>query len=260
MTAAPIAQSPFLPVEGSINLRDMGGYASRTGGRVKHGMLYRSGGMASLSEAGQAQIRALGIHTICDFRRTSERERFPTLWWKDSATVYWTRDHEDASGVLGELIADDSSTPETMRDAMIAIYLEIPVEHAASYREMFDRLLAGHVPLLFNCAAGKDRTGVAGVLLLHALDVPRETIIEDYLLTNQAALALDNRQRRDPARAAKIAAYPELFQPLLTADTAYLDALFGVLDARYGGIDGYLETVLGVDADARARLRALLVD
>jgi protein-tyrosine phosphatase len=55
---------------------------------------------------------------------------------------------------------------------------------APRLRGVFSRIAEGDVPILVHCAAGKDRTGIAIALLLATLDVPHETIVEDYLLTN----------------------------------------------------------------------------
>jgi hypothetical protein len=75
---------------------------------------------------------------------------------------------------------------EAARSGMIAGYREVPYQLAPAYRALFGYLKAGAVPLVFNCAAGKDRAGTAAALLLTALGVPREIVVEDYLLTNTA--------------------------------------------------------------------------
>jgi protein-tyrosine phosphatase len=152
------------------------------------------------------------------------------------------------------------ATAEDMREAMLSLYRVIPVDHAASYRAMFAQIANGRVPILINCSAGKDRTGVGAALILAALGVPRETIVADYLLTNEHAdwnwlLAQRNTL---VARARRVR--PEVLEPLLTVDVAYLDALFAVLDERHGGVDGYLTQALGVDEAARKALRTRLLD
>lgn len=152
------------------------------------------------------------------------------------------------------------ATPAAMRDAMIRVYQAIPADHAPSYRVMFDRLLGGLVPLLFNCAAGKDRTGVGAALILHALDVPRETIVEDYLLTNRHADFSRYLTGRSNAMVSLPLRAPEVIAPLFAADADYLAAMFETVDRDFGGMDAYLADTLGVDAAVRAELRALLVE
>ncbi|KRB79852.1 protein tyrosine phosphatase [Sphingomonas sp. Root710] len=251
--------SPLLPLEGGFNLRDMGGYATSDGRTVKRGMLYRSGVMSLLTEADEAHLAGLGIATVFDLRRPGERKRDPTRWCEPAGAFYWSRDHGESSGVLSELLHGPAPTADRIRAIMLGLYPEILVAHAESYRALFERLAGGHVPLLFNCSAGKDRTGVAALLILSALGVPRETIVEDYLLTNRYAdfdrLLAAGRAGADRFREMD----PAVLRPLFAADADYLDTAFDSLDRDHGGVDTYLSAI-GVDDAARARLHALLLD
>jgi len=257
MTVAEI--SPLLPLEGGFNLRDMGGYATADGRSVRRGMLYRSGVMSMLTEADERYLAGLGIATVCDLRRPGERRRDPTRWCEPAGVFYWSRDHDASSGVLGELLRGEVRDAAGMRAKMLALYRDILVDHAPSYQFLFDRLAAGRVPLLFNCSAGKDRTGIAAALILSALGVSRETIVEDYLLTNVHAdftrLIGGWREAADPYASVD----PDILRPLFAADADYLTVAFDSLDRDHGGIDSYLAAI-GVDAPVRARLQALLLD
>jgi protein-tyrosine phosphatase len=253
-----IDMSPLLPLEGGFNLRDMGGYATADGRTVKRGTLFRSGMMSLLTAEDEEHLAGLGIATVCDLRRPGERRRDPTRWCEPAGVFYWSREFDESSGVLGELLRGTLPTAAHMRAAMISVYREILVDHAPSYRFLFERLADGHVPLLFNCSAGKDRTGVGAALILSALGVPRATIYEDYLLTNDLADFRRLRERWDSESHYRGVA-PEILAPLLAADAEYLDAAFASLDRDHGGIDAYLET-LGVDAQVKAKLRELLLD
>lgn len=248
----------LLPLTGGFNLRDFGGYATADGRRVKSGMLYRSGTMFLLTGEDEAHLAALGIATICDFRRSDERRQEPTRWHGEG-TEYWSRDYHDSTGTLSAMITEATISPARIREFMIELYRDIPTDHAPAYRAMFDRLASGQVPLLINCAAGKDRTGVGAALILNLLGVPRETIVADYLLTNQADFGrLLSRKGTTLARFAHLPA--ETIRPVLAAEPAYLDAMFAKLDRSHGGIDGYLADVIGVDADARERIRSHLLE
>jgi len=254
-----VAPSLLLPLEGGFNLRDMGGYAAAEGRTVKRGMLYRSGIMSMLSEADERHLAGLGIATVCDFRRAGERRRDPTRWCEPAGVFYWARDYSESSGVLGEMLRGSAPTTDGVRAMMLNLYRELPVDHAPSYRVLFERLVGGHVPLLFNCSAGKDRTGVAAALILSALGVPREMIVEDYLLTNRYAdfSRMMERGTVDLERYRAIGA--EVLAPLLAADADYLAAMFDSLDRDHGGVDAYLQAI-GVDDGARAQLCELLLD
>lgn len=248
-----------VPIATAFNLRDFGGCVAADGRSVKRGMLYRCGTMSMLTDADAQQLRMLGIRAICDFRRPSERAAEPTSWHGEDVD-YYARDYSSTSGVLAEVLRGERASADDMRAAMITLYQDLAIEHAPSYRAMFGQMLDGHLPILINCAAGKDRTGVGAALILTALGVPRETIAQDYLRSNlhadwdwrfeqgEGRLAQAHRERSD------------LIAPVLTADIAYLDTLYAALDASHGGMDAYMEAELGVDGAARAALRAALLE
>ncbi|BBF68655.1 protein-tyrosine-phosphatase [Sphingomonas bisphenolicum] len=247
-----------LPLASAFNLRDFGGYPTMGSRRVRRGMLYRSGTMALLTPEDSAQLRSLGIRAICDFRRPGERKSEPTSW-HDASVDYYCRDYSGATGVLMDLVREDRTTAADMKAAMLAVYHEIATDHAEAYAAMFRQMLAGHLPILINCSAGKDRTGAGAAMVLAALGVSRDVIIEDYLLTNshadwtwRLAQGENHLSRLQQAKA-------DVVEPLLIADAAYLEALFAQFDAMHGGIDGYLRDVLGVGAAERVALREALL-
>ncbi|WP_340316284.1 tyrosine-protein phosphatase [Rhizorhabdus argentea] len=253
------AISPLLPLEGGFNLRDMGGYAAADGRTVKRGMLFRSGVMSLLTEADERHLGSLGIATVCDLRRGGERRRDPTRWCEPAGAFYWSRDYAEASGVFTEMLRSSAATAEAVRQTMLGLYRDILVDHAPSYRFLFERLIAGHVPLLFNCTAGKDRTGVAAALILSVLGVDRDMIVEDYLLTNRYADFSRLMSRKDGEISRYRTVAREVLAPVFTADADYLAMMFDSLERDHGGIDAYLQAI-GVDEGAKARLRELLLD
>ncbi|KTT95243.1 protein tyrosine phosphatase, partial [Sphingomonas yabuuchiae] len=182
--AAP-ADTRVLPLQGGRNFRDLGGYRTADGRTVKWGLLYRSGQMHDLTPADYVTLQKLGIRTVCDFRDTAERTREPTLWPAGQRPKVLSDDYAlDMSAM--RLPGDPSTwTHEQVVTAMTATYPKLLDQFNGQYRRMFAELLAGDVPLAFHCTAGKDRTGVAAALLLTALGVPRATIIDDYLLSNE---------------------------------------------------------------------------
>lgn len=256
--SADISDSRHLGLASAFNLRDFGGYPTADGRTVRRGMLYRSGTMALLNEADAQHLRSLGIQAICDFRRGNERSAEPTVW-HGSDVDYFCRDYDESSGILSEMLKHRDATPEDMRQAMLALYRAIPLDHAESYRAMFAQIAGGRVPILINCSAGKDRTGVGAALILAALGVPRETILADYLLTNDHADWdwLLSQRNTLVARARRVRA--DVLAPLLTVDIDYLDCMFAALDEGHGGTTGYLAG-LGIDPVAREALRSRLLD
>lgn len=247
-------------VDNGFNLRDFGGYAVQGGGTVRRGMLFRSGTMALLSEKDEEHLRTLGIRGICDFRRKDERLAEPTRWHQPAGIDLWAWDHELKSGVLAEILKTDFASGDKVRAAMIEIYREIPIDHAPSYSAMLARLAEGCAPMLINCSAGKDRTGVGAAIILSLLGVARQDIFSDYLLTNILVDWGAIFGTRDTRLGRAYRERPDAIRPMIEADAAYLDAFFALVEERWGGMEGYAEQELNIGAAALERIRALLIE
>lgn len=245
-----------LPLEGGQNFRDLGGYRTADGRHVKWGLLYRSGAMNGLTDGDFAKLEARGIRTVCDFRSTRERTGAPVRWPDKTKPAVFADDYSMDRDFAG--LMRPNLTGEQAADAMTAAYAQMPMRFASQYRRMFGELVAGRVPLAFNCSAGKDRTGIAAALILTTLGVPYPTVVEDYLLSNR---------HYDPRKGAsgtaaddQTAAFmkrlpPDALKALMGVDQRYLDAAFATMRAQPGGFDGYLRNQLGLDAAALKALR-----
>jgi protein-tyrosine phosphatase len=248
----------LLPLAGGQNFRDLGGYRTTDGRQVRWGVLYRSGSMVGLTNADEQYLATLGIRVLCDLRSPPERQAEPTPWQAFGVQDYLAWDYQlDMTGI-GAALQDRAPTGEKMAAAMTQFYRALPKEFAPRYRDMFARLAAGEEPLALNCSAGKDRTGLGSALLLLSLGVPRDTVMQDYLLSQQTY---------DPSRARQSAAYkqlmahlaPEVIGALTGVRAEYLDAAFAQIEQDYGSVDAYLATALGVTPEIRARLQQRLL-
>ena len=252
-----------LPLEGGKNFRDLGGYRTGDGKAVKWRVLFRSGSPSDLTAADEKALEGFGIRTVCDLRANTEREDEPNRWAAHAKLDYWTRDYAMDLSMLGTALGEPQPSPAKSHAAMIALYQVLPEQQATSYTAIFRYLADGKVPLAFNCSAGKDRTGLGAALILHALGIPRETILADYALSDKivdyrAELAKD-AQNSDSA--AKMAAMPwPVVEPLMASDPTYLEAAFAAIEQRYGSLDLYLEKRLGLSAEMRASLRRNLLE
>ncbi len=235
-----------IALEGCSNLRDLGGYRTADGRRVRMGQVYRSGSLANLTDADMARFGALGIRTVCDLRGVRESERAPSrLPGADTPEVVPLPIEPRVGASLRDLLRREEATGEDTYALLQAAYSAYAGEHLPRYRALFALLLEGRLPLLFHCSAGKDRTGFGAALLLTALGVPRETVLADYLATNRIwrrehALPPDTP---DAVRDTLLAAH----RPLLEGS---LDQALG----SYGTLERLFENGLGLDP---ARLRAL---
>jgi protein-tyrosine phosphatase len=250
-----------LPITGGHNLRDLGGYRTTGGRQLKWRTLYRAGAIYGLPPESRTALRALGILAICDLRTPHERAHRPMDWHDGLDVHYYGGVNLESGASLEQMLTAGMGLQDRMRQRMQGIYRTLPFEQAPSYRHLFALLAAGRVPLLFNCSAGKDRTGVAAALLLTALGVPRETILEDYLLSNEWAAGLQVMlAERNPAYAALLAVNPEALAPVLTADADYLGLAFDEIDHRSGSFETYLAQHLGTGPAELRQIRAHLLD
>lgn len=239
-----------IPLEGVSNLRDIGGWPTREGGRVKRGQVFRSAALHAVTEKDAAALRALGVKHVVDFRGDGERARWPTRMTE--VTVHELTIAPTIGASLKDLMENPDSTSEDVVRVMRQAYGSYITDWHHRYRAMFDLLLHEEpAPLLFHCTAGKDRTGVAAMLLLSALGVADEVIHDDYLATNRL-------WRRDAEVSAGLP--PAVADTLLSVQPAFLEAAYEAIHSNYGSIDAYLHQRLGLDDRRLGALRARLVE
>ncbi len=234
-------ESRLVPLEGGHNLRDLGGYPTTDGRRVKWGRLFRSAELSGLTAADLEQLAEIPVRTVIDLRRPSEIREAPD---RLPASVTGAVHLPITAGDPSMLAAPDRRTAARR---MEEVYRGL----ARDNQEAFGRFLAlltepDRGPVVFHCAAGKDRTGFAAMLFLAALGVDRETIATDFLLSNPG---LGHKY------ADWVAEHPHL-EPLVVVEPSYLEAGFEVIDREYGGLSAYLTRRLGADIGALRRLYA----
>jgi protein-tyrosine phosphatase len=238
-------------LDGALNVRDLGGLATFDGKLTRHGVLFRADTLAHLTAADQVRLGALGLTTVVDLRTDEERVRAPDRLPEGPAPVvqalgFLPRGNVEMFSAInaGRLDAEDAV------QAMMAQYRNLALEHHDRYQAFVETLLGpGSRPLLFHCASGKDRTGIAAAIVLLALDVPRATVLEDY--------AISNFQRR-PIDLFTAGASAPAVEQVMAANPRYLEAAFKAMEEASGSIQAYLAE-LGLDSEARRHLRALLV-
>jgi protein-tyrosine phosphatase len=250
-----------LPLEGPVNFRDLGGYATTDGRHVRWGRLYRSDSLESLTPADLALLDELGVRLVCDLRRDEERATAPSrveghpqvrieqLPIGGIAAETKTMAARVMRGEIREV------TVETMAD----VYLTILELHADSFGTVVAQAAeAGNLPMVVHCTAGKDRTGVASALLLGALGVEDDAIVDDYELTTRYHSAAWITKVRPQLEAAgvefsKVEAY-------FTATRPIMRKMLAGLRARYGSMDEYLTGTAGLTPATLDSLRRLLLN
>lgn len=256
--ATLIAAQRNVPLPGSINFRDLGGYASSDGRRVKWGTLFRSGHMANLTADASADFAALGIRTVCDFRVVEERAAEAGSLPADTRLEILGITPGIGDRFFFHRLFASTDDPAKVVDAIHAMMRALVVNAAPRYARLFELLLeqpAGAT--LINCSAGKERTGLASVLLLTALGVPRATIAYDFMLSQRyfpAAAEVPRVLQKYAVRATGAAA-ASLIRPLLETRESYLQSAFAAIDEQYGSGAGMLAQLYGLGPAECGRLR-----
>ena len=251
-----------LELEGVNNFRDYGDYAVAGGGRVRAGVLWRSGQHVGASDADLDVIAGLGLATVTDLRGDSERSLNPCRRPAGFAAEVLTCDGETAALASHIDAAADVVTEADARTAMCRLYTGMPYRPnlVAVLRRHFAALAAGGSGSLIHCFAGKDRTGVSVALTHHVLGVHPDDAVADYLLTNAAMQGRQfaGKPGKDSAKYAALS--PEASRALGGVSAEYLAAAFAAMRESHGTVDAYLAEVLGVDAALRERIRAALIE
>ena len=248
--------SRFIPVEGGFNVRDLGLYKAGHGSAVRTGLVYRSASLAALTDADLILFSRLGIRTVVDLRSTAERQHRPS----QLKVPTWSRDYDSSDADLVRALRDPTTTADVARDYMIATYRNLLDEQAASFAEILRRIARGELPILFHCAAGKDRTGVAAALLLSLLGVSRSVIDEDYLQTRATVDRAIGDARTALAQVGIGDLDDAVLRPILDVDVDYLDAMFKSLEACFGTVEIYAYRQLGLTSGDLAAIRSRLLE
>jgi protein tyrosine/serine phosphatase len=247
----------------AINFRDFGDAPSRHGGRVRTDRLYRCGHLAAVAPDDVKALLGLDFALIADLRYARERETDRSPWPVPYAARLLAHDGERSNKAPHlELLAWVRAGKASMKERAIGFYRKLPLNR--HYRLLFGRVLTGLADadgrLLVHCTAGKDRTGILCGLILHALGVPRDAILADYMRSRRApglpemaaaiATLIADELGRERAEA--------LTNQMHDVDEDYLLAAFATMEAECGSIDAYLES-LGLDADRGEALRERLL-
>ena len=172
-----------IALQGASNFRDLGGYPGLGGRTVRWRRLFRSDHLARLSAQDQQALAGLGIARAVDLRGEAERN---ALAYTLPGVQYHplTIEPTVVQRIQEVLRSGASLSPQDAAGLMQDTYRGFVHDNAPRFAALLRMLVERDDPLVFHCTAGKDRTGFAAALILLALGVPREVVMEDYLLTN----------------------------------------------------------------------------
>lgn len=250
------------------NLRDLGGMDTADGRRVRKGVVYRSEQLSRVADADMPAYEALQLKKIYDLRTAGERaaeiDRVP-----DGATLVvvdvLADDQHSGAAELFDLFADATKANEELGDGKAAQLLErsytslvILPSALAGYSQMYSEMAhAGNLPAVFHCTTGKDRTGWAAAALLALCGVPEKEILRNYMESNDHILP-EYQPMIDKFVDAGL--QKEILTSILGVRQEYIETAVRVMEDRYGTIQNYFSTGLGIDAEMQQTLRETLLE
>ena len=259
-------------LEGAPNFRSVSSLPAADGRSIRPYRLFRSDALHRLSESDLQRLEALRIRTVLDLRRDDERQSAPTRW--PSAAPASTRLFDaspelevvQAGGWRTVIRQEDFHAPQA-RAWMAQTYARMPIALAPAVRDAIE-LLSRPVPtgesgdaVLVHCTAGKDRTGFVCAMVLSALDVPHEAILEDYL---------ESSRRRPPETLARtllefhgIEASPRAvsaLEAIAGVNSDFLDSALSAIDEKFGSRKAYLQQACGLDSQRLEAFRVAMLD
>ena len=264
--AAPAHPVPGTQLDfaGGTNFRELGGYEADEGKHVKWGQIWRGIPTCKLTgEADRAKLDALGLRLILDLRSVEEAKKEPD-YVPDGARLVQicglcAEDGHEIAFAPGDIDRLMASAPEGY-DVPRVLYRRMLTGNKA-FKELFRALEAGETPILFHCSAGKDRTGVAAMLILLALGASDETICADYAQTNVCRRAEIEAVMQEHAD--EIAADPSCRNHYYRMAGVSPEAAPFVLDtirSQFGSAENYLEAEYGLTPARLMRLRRMYLE
>ncbi|KPA85612.1 hypothetical protein ABB37_00019 [Leptomonas pyrrhocoris] len=246
----------IIEVGGLQNYRDLGGYLTRDGKHVvKYKHVYRADNVSSVTAEGKKLLmEKLHLKYIIDFRCPAEKARSPQRSCSDFSYFSIPIDACAVREEVQKYPEVDGAMAEQMIRQVAKTFL---IDFKEEYKYFFELLLhqVKGKPAVFHCMAGKDRTGIAAALLLTALDVPPDTVMEDFLFSNQCCVA--------PTGASMKVSHCTITQDainvLFRAQPYFLELAFGEVRRRYGSVTAYMEKELGLDKKHLQQLRGYYV-
>jgi protein-tyrosine phosphatase len=261
-----------LPLEGAVNFRDVGGYPTNDGRFVRWGVVYRSEQLADLTANDYADLNRLGVRLECDLRTPGERGRKPTRWQGATPEVLYAPILRDAdlpatpAALPKEVFLKRLAEAQSGSGAQLGgSYDRFVSEFVDSYAQVFHGIARGTGASVTHCTAGRDRTGVFSAVLLTALGVPWDVVVEDYLLTDRYRLtdADVERTRREYQQQYGLDELPPAaaVRAMRALHASTMERTFATIGRTYGSFDGFVRNGLKMTPeDLRALKARLLTD
>ena len=261
---APPSYPGHIDLSGARNLRDLGGYPTTDGRRIKKGLLFRSDELSKLTKHDLEILAGLKLKRIYDLRNKGEQQKDPDKLPVGEniqiVSVPFAFAELDESVMRKKIVRGKLNKGDTEK-----LMIESYETYVIDYRQQIalivrDLAEPGELPALIHCVHGKDRTGLVIATILEVLGVPKDIIMQDYLLTNMF-------WESETSRLSTLAHIGSLFRTpssevrnLMVAKPEYLQDAGKEVKQHYGSIDNYIREGLGLDDATIERLRNALLE
>ena len=234
----------ILPIEGGFNFRDLGGIKTEDQTYIRPNHLIRTDELSRLSESDLQYLANLNVKTVVDFRTKNERSQSIDKVPKTTVNEI----HLDIMAAnMNAFMQKIQSGQTDYKEMLHHFYTDLVTSNnAISEYQRFFKILQDkeNCSIIYHCTAGKDRTGIATALILSALNVNREEIVNDYLLSNQfLTKKYDHYISNNPA-----------LKDLFLVQEEYLESAFETIEKRYYSVTDYLTDVLKIDIDTLKKI------
>lgn len=254
-----IEKNRLLPMDGSYNTRELGGYKTEDGRSIKWGVLYRSDKLSDISKTDEKYIQNLGIKRIVDFRSTTEKTEDPDIIPGGISYVEMPIEVDGAIRTQIEGILK-GETEGDVKNFLIEANKEFITDYKDVYSKFLKDLIKNDGPTLFHCTAGKDRAGFAAAITLIALGVPKEKVIDDYMKTNAFTADRIDDMLDQIKLMSLFQADVEVLRPLLGVEQEYIETAFETAEETYGSLENYIREGLEISDEEIIELRSLLLE
>jgi protein-tyrosine phosphatase len=242
-----------------INFRDFGGKITVSGQKIRSGVLFRSGVWQKMNDHDRAHILSLDIQYVVDFRSIEEQEKTPALLPAKARVSMPCNIDRITRDRLRPLIFNRHAN-EQIIEVIDGVYVEMVDLMVEPMGKLVSLLLTpGALPVIIHCRAGKDRTGFAAAIIQYFLGLDMESIVEEYLKSNEFLMPKISRVLKQ-ARLFTLGLFPKTnLQAAFEVKERYLFTAINRVKQHYGGVEKYLISS-GITPEQLKRLKILLLE
>ncbi len=240
-----------------LNFRELGGYPTEDGRTIKEGVFFRSCRLSLLNERELIELDKLGLKCILDMRSQQERLSFPDPIVKGAKVC-------QHSGLQTKGGDDIDFSPTGMhqlgragkkqKEDLFMYFSWIPYDNVA-LKCLFEEIKNHNTPILFHCASGKDRTGVASLLILKLLGCSKKVAKHDYLLSNRYLKEFISKEYKRHPEQFNDPDAKELLLMLQGVNKKVFEAIYNNILERSGSFENYFLQEHGIDEKTMMQIR-----